>query len=139
MPKPPKKQRNPQNPSKEKPDKPPKTAPPLGTTWKMWAHKVQTKYGTEFHHPGEKWWVKLHGLSEPIVPVIVTVSNQGTYYGWFDTEVENPPKDQTPSLIQPNKNLFDMCFPYKPEVEVERGKGHILRLHIEEASAVLKE
>ena len=48
----------------------------------------------------------------------------GEYWSFQDTG-----KD-TFHLIYPHKILFNICFPYGPDIEVEKGNGRIVRLKI---------
>lgn len=96
----------------------------------MWAYD----FGPDKEFPehlymylGEKWWVELHGLEEPLVEVLVTEDPEGPYYGWLETGEEQP------SMIWPSKIQFTMCFPYGPKVEEERDKGVSLRFNINNA------
>lgn len=97
--------------------------------WNLFAHKNKDR----LWHVGEKRWVELHGLSNPIVPVKVTVIGEGQgpkecYYGWQDVGKYDKP----PSMIWPHWVTFTICFLYGPQAEVERGKGRIVQLKIEE-------
>ena len=92
--------------------------------WKMWGHEVQAHGGgVEYHHCGEKRWVELHGLSEPVVPVIVTESDKGKWLGWIETG------ETVPTMIWHDR-IFEICFPYGSAIEVKAGKGEVVRLEI---------
>jgi hypothetical protein len=92
----------------------------------MWAHDHRHGY----QHIGEKWWVEIHGLPDPVVAVHVAEvaedSPDGTHWGWMDARKESEP----PSMIWAFRGAFDACFPYGPDLEVEHGKGRIVRLRI---------
>ena len=90
------------------------------TSWIMWAHDEKGA----FFHLGEKRWVELHGIDLPIVEVKVDVDKNGTYYGWLRSNRD------VPTMIWPSKIQFEMCFPYGPKIEEEKGKGKVLRLSI---------
>lgn len=36
--------------------------------WRMWAHRYKDG---ELYNLGERWWVEIHGLPDPIMPVDV--------------------------------------------------------------------
>jgi len=48
-----------------------------------------------------------------------------TYWGWLRTD------DDAYIMIQPVRLFFDMCFPYGPKIEEEKGKGRAVNLHVE--------
>jgi hypothetical protein len=90
-------------------------------TWYMYAYDDDDL----FEYFGDLWWVKLHGLSNPIVPVRLTEDPEGRYYGWLATGEDEP------NMIWPSKAQFEMCFPYGPKAEEERGRGQTVRLSVE--------
>jgi hypothetical protein len=95
--------------------------------WPMWAHNCNGEY----QHIGERWWVEIHGLPDPVEPVLVTLvpddSPDGTHWGWIDADGRD---DGKPVMIWAFRGAFDMQFPYGPKAEVEAGKGRIVRLRI---------
>lgn len=96
-------------------------------SWDLWAHR-----GTDerFYHVGERWWVKLHGLDLPVVPVRVTPDPNGGYWGWLD--VAKPAvAQQVPKMIQPHLGLLSVCFPYGLKAAEEAGQGQRIQLRIE--------
>jgi hypothetical protein len=95
--------------------------------WEMYAHKSERG---SYLNCGEKWWVEIHDLSLPIVKVRITENPEGKYYGWIDTG------ETTPEMIQPHEWMFSMQFAYGPEIEVEKGKGRIVRLDVVECPEV---
>jgi len=56
------------------------------------------------------------------IPVRITENKDGEYYGWIDKG------DDSPVMIWPSRNLFEMCFPYGSQIEVEKGKGRVIRM-----------
>lgn len=86
--------------------------------WQLFAEDA----GTEFRHVGSARYVELYGKVP--VPVIVAETTHGEYYGWLRSDRDEP------SMIWRGRPRFDMCFPYGPELEQERGKGRIVRLDI---------
>jgi hypothetical protein len=92
----------------------------------MWAHDRNGQY----QHPGDKWWVEIHGLPDPVVPVLVAEvavdSPDGTHWGWID----NNRQPARPCMIWASRAAFDVQFPYGPRAEEEAGKGRIVRLRI---------
>lgn len=96
-------------------------------TWRLWAHECESgKDGTgAFRHIGKRRYVELHLMNYPIVEVNITEDKNGNYWGWL-SKGENEPK-----MIWPSKAQFEVCFIYGPEMEVEHGKGEILRLRVE--------
>lgn len=65
----------------------------------------------------------MHGLTEPVVPVVLTESENGKFLGWIDTGTE------TPCMIWHEK-IFEICFPYGSKAEVDLGRGKVVRLEI---------
>lgn len=100
--------------------------------WRMYAHRCDGRDGAYLAHLGERWWVEIHGLDEPIVPVEVREVEDNdpaaTHWGWLDAG-----KD-TPVMIWHVRAAFNMCFPYGPQAEVDAGKGRIVRLAVVEVS-----
>lgn len=113
----------------------------IGRTWKLCAYRYDNG---EFMHVGERWWVEMHGIQQPLVPVLVEeilgdlYAPEVTHYAWEDHDRPY----RVPAMVQhragpdPSKALMllDMCFTYGFKVEVERGKGHVLALRITERS-----
>ena len=99
-----------------------------GTAWPMWAHDRNGQY----QHVGEKRWVEIHGLPDPVVPVTVTEvaddAPDGTHWGWIwaDRELDHG----QPCMIWAFRGAFDAQFPYGPDAEVKAGKGRVVRLRI---------
>jgi hypothetical protein len=102
----------------------------MDTEWDMWAHDYHGQHQRSYQHIGEKWWVEIHGLPDPVVAVRVTEvetdSPDGTHWGWIDAGKESGP----PCMIWAHRGAFDMQFPYGTEAEQERGKGRVVRLRI---------
>lgn len=83
--------------------------------------------GQEFMTFGEPWYVRLHG-AEP-VEVELTEDPQGQYWGWIDLPTDFEPEAiGVPVMIQPHYGMFTLQFPYGPKIEVEHGKGEIVRM-----------
>lgn len=105
-------------------------------TWELWAYDDK---GTSWH-VGAKRWVELHGLSDPLIPVLVEeldcdlVDIEVTHYGWRDADEPAGapcmifPRTDAPHL-KPHMFL-DMCFAYGMDVEVKAGKGNMVALRI---------
>lgn len=91
--------------------------------WNAYAHQFENG---RFHTIGPKDYVKLHMLSGPIFPVQVEVDEKGDYWGWQYTGKEA----ELPRMIWPTEIQFKMCFAYGPQVEVDAGKGRIVRLKV---------
>lgn len=91
--------------------------------WRMWGNEIPIDGGFEYHHCGERWWVEMHGLTEPVVPVVLTESKKGKFLGWIDTGSD------TPCMIHHEK-IFEICFPYGSKAEVDLGRGKVVRLEI---------
>ena len=74
--------------------------------------------------------VEMCGADEKdIVEVVVRELQEGEespYWGWWDNE-----KGEF-QMIYPGKIPSDMCFPYGPEVEEEKGEGKQMNVSIEE-------
>jgi len=95
--------------------------------WIMWAHKDKAVDGSDiFFDVGSKWFCKLHGDSLPLVEVVVKEDINGKYKGWVESG-----KDNVPDMIFPEYS-FEICFAYGSKIEVEKGKGIVVTLFIEE-------
>ncbi len=84
-----------------------------------------------FHASPHEWWVKLHRLPEPIVKVSVRerqpTDPPSNYWGWLDA------KDLGRYLfVFPSEIQLNMCFPYGPKAEEDRGRGWKINLMVEE-------
>jgi hypothetical protein len=113
----------------------------VGRTWALWAHRYESG---KLWNIGQRPWVELHGLKEPIVPVMVEeilgdpYMADVTHYGWQDADKPN----REPSLIQirtgtdPVRSMMalDMCFPYGLKAAIEHGDGSVVALRITERS-----
>ena len=53
-------------------------------------------------------------------------SPDGEYWAWQDTG------ETDFHMIFPHKVLFDICFAYGVQVEVDAGKGRVVRLNVKE-------
>ncbi len=95
--------------------------------WRMWAHLYDNG---ELHNLGERWWVEIHGLPDPIVPVdVVEVQADdpsATHWAWMDGDRDEP------QMVYPRESLFSMCFPYGVQAEVDAGRGRVVRLAVME-------
>ena len=93
----------------------------------MWAHERNGGY----QNIGARWWVEIHGLPDPVVPVTVAEvehgSADGTHWGWIDAGGRH---EGRPVMIWAFRGAFKAQFPYGPEAEEERGKGRVVRLRI---------
>jgi len=92
-------------------------------SWKMFVYK----YPDCYMHFGCYAYVKIHGLSYPIVEVELTENENGEYYGWIDSE-----GDLNGSLVWPSNAQTEMCFAYGSKIEEERGRGKKIRLSVVE-------
>ena len=99
--------------------------------WRMFAHRYDDGL---FYNLGEKWWVEIHALPQPIVEVEVREvpddDPAATHWGWIDAK----PDGTDPLMIWPREGLFEMQFPYGSKIEAERGKGRVVRLAVTEAA-----
>ena len=97
-------------------------------SWPMWAHDRKGEY----QNIGEKWWVELHGLPDPVVPVSVAEvadnAPDATHWGWIWADHGTG----RPEMIWAFRGAFDAQFPYGPDAEVEAGEGRVVRLRITE-------
>lgn len=102
----------------------------MSDSWDLWAHARKGSY----QHIGDKWWVEIHGLPDPVVPVNVVLVDKdaadGTHWGWIDATDRHG--DGRPVMIWTFRGAFDAQFPYGPEAEEKRGKGRVVRLRITE-------
>lgn len=55
-------------------------------------------------------------------------TDDGEYWSFQDTG------DTDFHLIYPHKTLFDICFAYGVQVEIDKGKGRIARLKVKNAT-----
>ena len=101
----------------------------MPNAWRMFAHRYDDGL---FYNLGEKWWVEIHALPQPIVEVnVIEVASEdpvATHWGWIETSL----RETDPVMIWPREGLFEMCFPYGSKVEAERGKGRVVRLTVTE-------
>ncbi len=71
---------------------------------------------------------RLHYTCSDSLPLVLTrlsYDEAGAYWGWWDA------KDQMFQFVFPKKMLVDMCFPYGPEAEEQRGRGKVVPLLLE--------
>jgi len=97
--------------------------------WVMYAHRFKEHDSEElvYMNFGEQWWVKMHGLADPIVKVELTEDLDGTYYGWIDNT-----RSGIPEMIQPHEGMFEMQFPYGSMAEADHGRGRMVRMTVKE-------
>lgn len=102
----------------------------MAASWDMWAHDR----GGRFDNPGEEWWVQIHGLPYPVVPVTVTEvapdDPGATHWGWIDSASSRSRLAGVPCMIWASKAAFGAQFPYGVAAEVAAGKGQVVRLRI---------
>jgi hypothetical protein len=91
-------------------------------TWTMWAHRCDNYYA----HFGEREYVKLYGLDDPIVQVQLIEDPNGQYWGWIGAG------NEVPEMIQPHYAPFQVQFHYGWQAEQDDGKGHVVRLAVQE-------
>jgi len=118
----------------------------VGRTWKLWAYRYENG---KLWHIGDRGWVALHQLSNPLVPVLVEeilgdlYAPEITHYGWQYAEGSRYRHGDTPTMIQirtgndpkdPKRGLMflDMCFPYGLEAMIKNGDGNVIALRITE-------
>lgn len=118
----------------------------VGRTWKLWALRYESG---KLWHVGERRWVELHGLSNPLVPVLVEeilgdpYDPAVTHYGWQYVEGNKHRHGDNPTMIQvrtgsdpqnPKRALMflDMCFTYGLAAELAQGDGAVVALRITE-------
>ena len=110
-------------------------------SWEM--HAGQYDKGEsegDFWAIGDYHFTHFHGIKdEDIHKVIVTEDPEGKYWGWIacrksllDPDAPGVWED-SPTMIYNRKSIFSMCFPYGYKIEVEHGKGAVVRLRVEEA------
>ena len=117
----------------------------IGRTWKLWAHRHENG---KLWHVGARKWVELHGLTHPLVAVLVEeilgdpYADEVTHYGWEYVENSKHRRD-TPTMIQirtgndPSnpkraRMFLDMCFAYGVQAAIDHGEGNIVALRITE-------
>jgi hypothetical protein len=114
-----------------------------GRTWDLYACRYVSG---KFMHIGEKRWVELHQLTEPIVSVRVEeilddpIRPDVTHYGWEYTDGSALAQRLAgrPSMIQIRAGekhpmgLLAMCFPYGLEAQIESGEGRVIALRVTE-------
>jgi hypothetical protein len=112
-------------------------------TWKLWAYRYEDG---SLWHIGDRDWVKLHQLPNPIVPVLVEeilgdpYAPEVTHYGWRYAEGNKDRRGDVPTMIQirtgadPKRAMMflSMCFPYGLDIVIEKGDGNIVALRITE-------
>lgn len=81
------------------------------------------KHGKYFY-AGSRFFVKLHGVPDADIKEVTAAENPaGDYYGWKDKSGEI-------KFIWPSEAQRDMCFPYGPKVEEDKGTGVRVRLSV---------
>ena len=60
----------------------------------------------------------------PIIPVLVTVDEEGTYWGWYSAERMDV------SMIFAHRTSLEICFPYGSKIEEDRDRGRVVRLRV---------
>jgi len=81
------------------------------------------KHGKYFY-TGSRFFVKLHGVPDADIKEVTAAENPaGDYYGWKD-------KNGEIEFIWPSEAQRDMCFPYGPKVEEDKGTGVRVRLSV---------
>ena len=115
----------------------------VGRSWSLWAHRYESG---ELWHIGDRGWVELHQLQDPIIHVLVEeilgdpYVPEVTHYGWQDSK--DKPGDP-PTMIQvrtgtdpsdPRRALMflNMCFPYGLDAAIKHGDGSLVALRITE-------
>jgi hypothetical protein len=91
--------------------------------WQMWANE---KNGHFYHPVVDKGLAKLYAGDRSLVQVEVQEDPTGTYFGWVDAEQGSG----IPTMIWPNRSLFEMCFPSGSRAEVDLGKGRVAQMSI---------
>lgn len=116
----------------------------VGRSWNLHACASRGTYW----HLSAKRWVELHGLKDPIVPVLAEEwlgevrDPEVTHYGWEYTD-----KPGSVTMIWPRAKgradlvpwlSLNMCFAYGMQVEIDAGKGKMVALRVvqTEGSAV---
>ncbi len=102
-------------------------------SWRMFAHKTERG---DYQHFGVEWWVELHGLSQPVVEVEVSLADESAedaYWGWVDAA--NEPGTR-PEMIWRHRDIFGMQFTYGVQVEIKAGKGQAVALTVREVTGV---
>ncbi len=109
--------------------------------WDLWATRGR---GDTHWHIGERRWVELHGLPDPIVAVRVEAwtgdirDPEVTHYGW---EYTDQPGRIT--MVYPRTTgeqrlpwmFLNMRFAYGMQAEIDRGRGRMRALRITERTA----
>jgi len=109
-------------------------------TWNLYAHASRGTYW----HIGNKRWVELHGLRDPIVPILVEEwvgdvrDPEVTHYGWEDADKPGKvtmiwPRVSNNDRLPPWMSL-NMCFAYGIQAEIDAGKGKMVALRVTERS-----
>jgi hypothetical protein len=95
------------------------------TSWLMWAVRKERGYT----NPGHRRTASAYAQpGEPVEQVIVTETEDGSYYGWLRTG------ESVPTMIYDHRIPFNMCFPYGVQAEVKAGNGRVVRLTVKPAS-----
>ena len=105
------------------------SAQPAERTWDFFA----LRRGERFAHfyPSETQ-VKMCG-DGPIVRVRATKDADGDYFGWYNSfHPHNGSHQGHLSFVYPHRTAVEICFPYGPAAETQRGHGEIVRARVEE-------
>jgi hypothetical protein len=102
----------------------------------LYCTKIKTHRETEeyWHFYPNMGCVEMCG-PEKIYKVNVIEDPAGTYWGWWSLE------EKTPAFIfvYPAEILLNMCFPYGPQAETDRGRGFKMSVRIEMIEEIPKE
>lgn len=119
---------------------------PAGSTWELWAYRYESG---DLWHIGDRGWVELHQLPNPLVPVLVEeilgdpYAPEITHYGWRYAEGSRYRYNDVPTMIQirtgadpsdPKRALMllSICFSCTLDHAIARGDGNIVALRITE-------
>ena len=104
--------------------------------WELWSNRRAPDEGDNkddygnFCDIGHRMFCLGHGRKQEPVKVLVEIDPDGLYWGWQEPSTHKP--SEKPSMIFDHKVLFEICFTYGVEVEVEGNKGRIVKLRITE-------
>lgn len=84
-------------------------------------HDIGTYYA---HFSAHIFTLRRYDKSSPALVAKVVEDPSGDYWAWWDN------KKLDFSHVYPHDGLVEMCFPYGTSPEIEKGKGHKLRVRI---------
>jgi hypothetical protein len=86
-----------------------------------------------FHASPSRWWVELHGSTEPVVTIRLrertAADAPSSYFAWLRFD-----RPERYAMVWPSEGQLEMCFPGGSQAEADRGLGRKVNLIVEEVT-----